>query len=92
MLRAGNWDTFGHVDTLSSGLVVIQRVLVVVQTHEGQLVQGYLQGSVIVQGIDLVAPVPLHVGKKRARHRYNVQSAGPGKLDSGKTQKDVRKD
>lgn len=57
MLGAGNRDAFGHVDALFPGLlvVVVQRVLVVVQAEQGELIQGDLQGSLVVQCIPLNA-------------------------------------
>lgn len=65
MLGAGNRDAFGHVDALFPGLlVVVQGVLVVVQAEQGELIQGYLQGSLVVQCISLDAAV----GEERAGH------------------------
>lgn len=58
MLGAGNRDAFGHVDALFPGLlVVVQGVLVVVQAEQGELIQGDLQGSLVVQCISLDAAV-----------------------------------
>lgn len=59
MLGAGNRDAFGHVDALLPGLlvVVVQGVLVVVQAEQGELIQGDLQGSLVVQRISLDAAV-----------------------------------
>lgn len=65
MLGAGNRDALGHVDALFPGLlVVVQRVLVVVQAEQGELIQGNLQGSLVVQCISLDAAV----GEERAGH------------------------
>lgn len=65
MLGAGNRDALGHVDALFPGLlVVIQRVLVVIQAEQGELIQGDLQGSLVVQCISLDAAV----GEQRAGH------------------------
>lgn len=42
MLRTGNGDAFGHVHALFPGLVVIQRIFIVIQSEQGELVQGDL--------------------------------------------------
>lgn len=59
MFGAGNRDAFSHVDALFPGLlvVVVQGVLVVVQSEQGELIQGDLQGSLVVQCISLDATV-----------------------------------
>lgn len=64
---AGNGNAFGHVHALFPGLVVIQRIFIVIQTEQRELVQGDLQGSLVIQGVPLSA-APLHVGEQRTRH------------------------
>lgn len=66
MLGAGHRDALRHVDALLPGLlaVVVQRVLVVVQAEQGELVQGDLQRSLVVQRVSLDAAV----GEQRAGH------------------------
>lgn len=69
VFRAGNGNAFGHVHALSPGLVVIQRIFIVIQTEQRELVQGDLQGSLVIQGVPLsTAAAPLHVGEQRTRH------------------------
>jgi len=69
MLGAGNRDAFGHVDALFPGLlVVVQGVLVVVQAEQGELVQGDLQGSLLVPRVSLDAAVC----KERAGHLRGI--------------------
>lgn len=74
MLRAGNRDAFGHVDALFPGLlvVVIERVLVVVQAEQGELIQGDLQGSLVIQCISLVDAA---VCEERAGHLCDFAAA-----------------
>lgn len=64
---AGNGNAFGHVHALFPGLVVIQRIFIVIQTEQRELVQGDLQGSLVIQRVPLSA-APLHVGEQRTRH------------------------
>jgi len=42
MLGAGNGNALGHVHALSPRLVVIQRIFIVIQSEQGELVQGDL--------------------------------------------------
>lgn len=66
MLGAGHRDTLGHVDAplLRLLLAVEEDVLVVVQVEQGEVVQGDLQGSLLVQRV----PLDAAVRKDRAGH------------------------
>lgn len=78
MLRAGHRHAFGHVDALFPRLIVVKGARFVgVQAQQGQLIQGDLQGPLVIQGLHpastaapstAAAAIPLHVRKKRAGH------------------------